>query len=199
MKARIFIMTVALAAGSIGSVNAQISNVLSSIKSTAEEILSGTSSNSIEGTWVYSGADVEFSSDNLLAQAGGKIASSKVESEINSLLNKYGISPNKLSLTFSKDGKYTGSYSSHTTEGSYTYADGNLTFKPSNFSDKSITASASAGNTLQITCDADKMLTLAQALGNAAEKATNNSTLSLINKLAKNYTGMKVGLKFKKK
>ena len=96
MKLKLIIAAAVMAFGTINTASAQISNIFSKIKSAVSETL-GTSSNNIEGTWVYSGADVEFTSDNILAQAGGKLTSSKIEKSINNALNKYGIAPDKLS------------------------------------------------------------------------------------------------------
>ena len=198
MKLKIIIASVLVAFGTTNTASAQISSIFSKIKSAVSETL-GTSSNNIEGTWVYSGADVEFTSDNILAQAGGKLTSSKIEKSINNALNKYGIAPNKLSLTFNKDSTYTCTYSSRTTQGTYTFTDGKLCLKPSQYSGRTITTNATGGSTLKLTCDADKVLTFAQMISSKVASQGQSSTLSIISQLAKNYKGMKVGLKFNKK
>ena len=198
MKLKIIIASVLVAFGTANTASAQISNIFSKIKTAVSETL-GTNSNKIEGTWVYSGADVEFASDNILAQAGGKLTSAKIEKSINNALNKYGIAPNKLSLTFEKDSTYTCTYSSRTTQGTYTFKDGKLCLKPSQYSGRTITTNATGGSTLKLTCDADKVLTFAQMISSKVASQGQNSTLSIISQFAKNYKGMKVGLKFKKK
>lgn len=200
MKKKIFAMAVVLAFCTTTSVSAQsITDVLGKVKSALTGTTESSAKGSIEGTWVYSGADIEFTSDNLLAQAGGKLTSDKIESTINSALTKYGIAPNKLSLTFGKDSTYTGAYSNHSTKGSYLYNKGKLTIKPSAYSGKTITTDVSAGKTLTLSCDASKVLTLAQMICNQVATQEHNTTLTMISQLAKNYKGMKVGLKFKKK
>ena len=198
MKLKLIIAAAVMAFGTINTASAQISNIFSKIKSAVSETL-GTSSNNIEGTWVYSGADVEFTSDNILAQAGGKLTSSKIEKSINNALNKYGIAPDKLSLTFDKDSTYTCTYSTHKTQGTYTFKDGKLCLKPSQYSGRTITTNATGGSSLKLTCDADKVLSLAQMISSKVASQGQSSTLSIISQLAKNYKGMKVGLKFKKK
>ena len=198
MKLKFLVASVLVAFGTANTASAQISSIFSKIKSAISETL-GTSSNNIEGTWVYSGADVEFTSDNILAQAGGKLTSAKIEKSINNALNKYGIAPNKLSLTFGKDSTYTCAYSSRTTQGTYTFTDGKLCLKPSQYSGRKITTNAKGGSTLKLTCDADKVLSLAQMISSKVASQGQNSTLSIISQLAKNYKGMKVGLKFNKK
>lgn len=198
LKTTIIMMAI-FAIGSFTNVYAQdVSSIFSKVKSAISNI-SRDNAGKLEGTWIYSGADIEFSSDNILAQAGGKLTSAKIEKSINSTLNKYGIAPNKLSLTFGKDSTYTGLYSNHTTKGTYLYSKGKLILKPSAYSGKTITTNAAAGNTLKITCDANKVLSLAQMIGSKVAGQTQNSTLAIISQLSKNYKGMKVGLKFKKK
>lgn len=199
MKLKLALIAAIFAFGTTTSVSAQnISSIFSKIKS-AISTVTGTDSNSIEGTWTYSGADIEFTSDNVLSQVGGKVASSTIESKINSALQKYGIAPNKLSLTFGSDSSYTAAYSSRSTSGTYTFANSKLTLKPSTYSGKTITTNATAGTTLKLTCDADKLLTLIQMIGSKVSSASSNSTISILSTLSKNYKGMKVGLKFKKK
>ena len=185
MKLKLIIAAAVMAFGTVNTASAQISNIFSKIKSAVSETL-GTSSNNIEGTWVYSGADVEFTS-------------SKIEKSINNALNKYGISPDKLSLTFDKDSTYTCTYSTHKTQGTYTFKDGKLCLKPSQYSGRTITTNATGGSSLKLTCDADKVLSLAQMISSKVASQGQSSTLSIISQLAKNYKGMKVGLKFKKK
>ncbi len=199
MKLKLTLIAALFAIGSVNTASAQdLSSIFSKVKSAISSI-TGSSSSSLEGTWVYSGADIEFTSDNILAQAGGKLTSAKIEKSINNALNKYGIAPNKLSFTFDKDSTYSCAYSSRTTQGTYVYKDGKLTIKPSTYSGKTITTNASAGSTLTLTCDADKVLSLAQMIGSKVAGQSQNSTLSILSQLSKNYKGMKVGLKFKKK
>lgn len=200
MKTKTLAMAAALAFCTAAPIHAQsITSILSKVKSAITGTTDSSTKNNIEGTWVYSGADIEFTSDNLLAQAGGKLTSNKIEKTINNALTKYGIAPDKLSLTFGKDSTYTGAYSTHSTKGSYLCNNGKLTIKPSAYSGKTITTDVTTGNTLSLTCDASKVLTLAQMLCNKVATQEQNSTLSVISQLAKNYKGMKVGLKFKKK
>ena len=174
-----------------------LSDILAKAKSAISSI-TGSSTDKITGTWIYESADIKFTSDNLLAQAGGKLASSKIESQINSILEKQGIAPNDLTLTFSDDSTYTCTFkkdSQKTAKGTYLFKDDQLTFTPA-LSKKAITTTANLGSSLEITCNADKILTLVQGLSTLQ---TNSSAISTIATMAKNYSGMQIGLKFKKK
>mgnify|MGYP003289487963 CR=1 FL=1 len=61
---------------------------------------------SIEGTWTYSQPEVQFKSDNLLAQAGGAAATTKIENTLGKLYGKIGIN-SSLSYTFNSDQTFT--------------------------------------------------------------------------------------------
>lgn len=197
MKLKLLTAAVLLCSASLCNVQAQsLSSILSKAKSVISS-LTGTSSNSLTGTWVYEGADINFSSDNILAKAGGTLASSKIESQINNILKKYGLAPSNLTLTFADDSTYTGTLkanSAKSMKGTYTYADNKLTLTPS-LSKKSISTTAKVGSSLELTCNADKLLSLIQGLSSVSSAST---TLSTLSSLAKNYTGMQIGLKFKK-
>ena len=52
------------------------------------------------GTWVYTGAAVEFESDNLLAKAGGAVAANTLAGKLDEQLQKLGFREGALSFTF---------------------------------------------------------------------------------------------------
>ena len=45
-----------------------------------------TTQSSLIGTWSYVGPDCQFESDNILTQAGGEVAASKVEEKMKSVI-----------------------------------------------------------------------------------------------------------------
>ena len=61
---------------------------------------------SIDGTWKYSAPEVQFKSDNLLAQAGGAAATTKIETTLSKIYGKIGINES-LSYTFNSDNTFT--------------------------------------------------------------------------------------------
>ena len=174
-----------------------LSDILGKAKS-AISTITGAESNNVTGTWVYESTKLNFTSDNLLAQAGSKLVSSKIEDQINSILNKYGLTPQNLTLAFADDGNYTCSFtgdSAKVTKGKYSFKDGKLVLTPSVLK-KDISINAKSGNALDLTCNVDKLLTLVQGLSSLK---TENSTIKTISEIAKNYDGMQIGLTFKKK
>ena len=78
MKLKTIIAVVVLCSFVSGNIQAQsLSDILGKAKS-AISTITGAESNNVTGTWVYESTKVNFTSDNLLAQAGSKLVSSKI-------------------------------------------------------------------------------------------------------------------------
>ena len=56
------------------------------------------------GTWSYTEPAIVFTSDNILAKVGSKIAANKLENKIQEYLTRYGIKPGAFTMTFNEDG-----------------------------------------------------------------------------------------------
>lgn len=86
-----------------------------SSSSTGSSIISGILNNVIGSatfsqadlcahTWKYSKPGCAFTSENLLAKAGGEIAASKIEENLSKYYNKFGFSHSNTYFTFKTDG-----------------------------------------------------------------------------------------------
>ena len=67
-------------------------------KENVEKVVSAvTGKNTVDmtGTWSYTGAAIEFESDNLLMKAGGAVAATTAEAKLNEQLSKVGIATEK--------------------------------------------------------------------------------------------------------
>lgn len=149
----------------------------------------------LEGTWSYTSAAIEFESDNLLAKAGGAVASNTVEQKLNEQLAKVGISSGKTSYTFNADSTFTTTVGTRQLKGTYSYnADTEkLTLKFARL----IPLNAKLNYTsesIDLLFDADKLLKLITYIGSKS----NNATLNSISSLANNYDGMMTGMSLQK-
>lgn len=57
-------------------------------------------------TWKYSKPGCAFTSENLLAKAGGEIAANKIEEDLSKYYNKFGFSQSNTYFTFKTDGTF---------------------------------------------------------------------------------------------
>lgn len=182
--------------GAIGggtSQGSQGSDLISGLTSVFSNNKTATSKN-IVGTWTYQEPAIVLSSTNVLTNAAAKVASNKIEKNLQSHLTKYGIKPGAMSITFNENGTFTEIIGKKTVNGKWQIKDKQLVITYGTVKPVSITTQID-GKNLMIVTKADKLLTLFKTFG---AKST-NSTVSTITSLMKNVNGMQCGLTFVKK
>lgn len=162
---------------------------------------------SIEGTWTYSQPEVQFKSDNLLAQAGGAAATTKVENTLKKLYDKIGIN-RSLSYTFSSDSTFTQTIkigsSVKTLKGTYTLDKENkvITLQYAALGKiglgKISAIYANTGTSLALLFDASQMLSFTKKVLAALSSVSGVASISTITALIQNYDGMLLGYKMTK-
>lgn len=157
-----------------------------------------TGKKSVEGTWTYAGPDCKFTSDNLLAKAGGEVASKKIEGEMGDILSKLGFTEG-CTFTFNSDGTYSSVANGRTINGTYTYDPETNDLQMKTRLGLKFNATVSwplTGNNMSLLFNADKLMTLAQTIGNAVGKSS--TTLSSVNSLLGQYDGLQLGMELQK-
>lgn len=153
-----------------------------------------TTQSSIIGTWVYSKPKIAFESESILAQLGSTIASSKLESSLDTQFKKLGFTAGKTAFTFQQDGSCTMTIGSRSIPGTYTYNSktGQMTIKGT-LGLTNITAYVSVmGSEMYVLFDADKLLNVMSAVSSVTKVSTLSSLIS-------NYNGIKIGWTLTKK
>ena len=137
-----------------------------------------------------------FESENFLAQAGGEIAASQVESKLATYLGKVGIKPGSCSYTFNNDGTYTAKLGKYTLSGKYTLDTANKTITMTYLNGMATTQPkvVMTGNSISLLYDADKLLTMLTKVSSM----TNNSNLNTLSSLLSKYDGLLIGMQLKK-
>ena len=145
-------------------------------------------------TWKYSKPGCAFTSENLLAKAGGEIAANKVEEKLSTYYNKFGFSSSNTQFTFTTDGNFSAQIDGKPWQGSYTFDE-----KTHAIHLKGLLLSASGyatktTNGISLLFDQKKLLNLIKML--SAFKGS--STLSAVGTIANSYDGMRVGFEMTK-
>jgi len=145
-------------------------------------------------TWKYSKPGCAFTSENLLAKAGGEIAASKVEEKLSTYYNKFGFSSSNTQFTFTTDGNFSAQIDGKPWNGTYTFDE-----KTHAIQLKGLLLSASGyatktTNGISLLFDQKKLLNLIKML--SAFKGS--STLSAVGTIANSYDGMRVGFEMTK-
>lgn len=145
-------------------------------------------------TWKYSKPGCAFTSENLLAKAGGEIAASKVEEKLSTYYNKFGFSSSNTQFAFTTDGNFSAQIDGKPWQGNYTFDE-----KTHAIHLKGLLLSASGyvtktTNGISLLFDQKKLLNLIKMLSTFK----GSSTLSAVGTIANSYDGMRVGFEMTK-
>ena len=176
--------------GSTSSAGSIISGLLNNV------IGSGTFSKAdlCAHTWKYSKPGCAFTSENLLAKAGGEIAANKVEEKLSTYYNKFGFNSSNTQFTFTTDGNFSAQIDGKPWQGTYTFDE-----KTHAIHLKGLLLSASGyatktTNGISLLFDQKKLLNLIKMLSTFK----GSSTLSAVGSIANSYDGMRVGFEMTK-
>ena len=145
-------------------------------------------------TWKYSKPGCAFTSENLLAQAGGEIAANKVEEKLGEYYSKFGFSGSNTYFTFNTDGTFTSKIDGKSWQGNYTFDEKTHAIQMKGLLLSMSGYATKTTNGISLLFDQKKLLNLIKTMG--ALKVS--STLSAIGTIANNYDGMRVGFEMSK-
>ena len=167
-----------------GVVNA-ISSVIGLDKVKAQNLIA---------TWTYSGPGCAFTSENLLAKAGGEVAAVQIEEKLLPYYKQVGISSSNTFITFNEDGTFTSKIAGTPFSGKYTFdeATQKITLKGLLLSVNCYAKKETNG--ISILFEAKKLLTVLQTMS----AMSGNKDLQTIGDLSKNYEGVRVGFDMKR-
>lgn len=173
------------ALGSASTVNSLANLVIGSVK---------LSESDLYGTWKYREPACAFTSENLLAKAGGAVAAAQVNEKLLPVYNQVGIKSSNTYFTFNKDHSFEAKVNGIPLSGSWTYdqAASAVKMKTMLMSMTGYVTRTTSG--LSYTFESKKLLTVLQTLSSLS----GNSTLQAVGDLSKNYEGVRVGFDMKK-
>lgn len=146
-------------------------------------------------TWKYKSPGCAFTSENLLAKAGGEIAAKKVEEKLSTYYQKAGFSSSNTYFKFNEDGTFNAKIDGKSWSGTYTFNEkthaidlkGRLLLSLNGFATKNTSG-------ISILFESKKLLTIIQTL----TALSGNTTLGTIGEISKNYDGIRVGFDLSK-
>lgn len=145
-------------------------------------------------TWKYSKPGCAFTSENLLAQAGGEIAANKVEEKLSEYYSKFGFSGSNTYFTFNTDGTFTSKIDGKSWQGNYTFDEKTHAIQMKGLLLSMSGYATKTTNGISLLFDQKKLLNLIKTMG----ALKGSSTLSAIGTIANNYDGMRVGFEMTK-
>ena len=147
-------------------------------------------------TWKYSKPGCAFTSENLLAKAGGEIAASKIEEDLSKYYSKFGFSKSNTYFTFKTDGTFAAKIDGKSWNGTYTFDE-----KTHAIQLKGLLLSASGFATrtasgISLLFEQKKLLTLVKTLSKL--NLTGSTTMSAVSSIVDNYDGVRIGFEMTK-
>ena len=141
------------------------------------------------GTWKYTAPGCAFTSDNLLAKAGGEVAAQKIKSQLLPHYQSPGISAGNTLFTFKEDKTFSGKLAGKAISGTYTYdpQTGAINLKTLLLSMNGYITLTTKG--ISLLFESQKILSVMQTLG----ALSGNTTIGTISEISKNYDGVRVG------
>lgn len=147
-------------------------------------------------TWKYSKPGCAFTSENLLAKAGGEIAANKIEEDLSKYYNKFGFSQSNTYFAFKTDGTFAAKIDGKSWNGTYTFDEKThaiqlkgLLLSASGFATRTI-------NGISLLFEQKKLLTLVKTLSKL--NLTGSTTMSAVSSIVDNYDGVRVGFEMTK-
>ena len=145
-------------------------------------------------TWKYSKPGCAFTSENLLAKAGGEIAANKVEEKLGEYYSKFGFSGSNTYFTFKTDGTFAAKIDGKSWQGNYTFDEKTHAIQMKGLLLSMSGYATKTTNGISLLFDQKKLLNLIKTIGSLK----GNSTRSALGTIANNYDGMRVGFEMTK-
>ena len=176
------VLTDVLQGGTLGNV---ITSVIGAQKVTAADLV---------GSWKYSGPGCAFTSEKLLAQAGGEVVAGQIKAKVLPYYQQIGISAQNTTITINQDGTYSATFRGTPMNGKWTYDEANCRMNLQGLL-LSLNCYAKRNvNGIALLFDASKLLTLLQT----AAAMSGNQNIQTVGEISKSYDGVRLGFDFSK-
>lgn len=171
-----------LQGGTLGNV---ITSVIGAQKVSASDLV---------GSWTYYGPGCAFTSDQLLAKAGGEVAAGQIRNKVLPYYQQIGISSANTSITFNQDGTYSATFRGTPMSGKWTYdaAESKVTLQGLLLNINCYAKRNSNG--IGLLFEASKLLTMLQTMA----AMSGNANIQAVGEISKSYDGLRVGFDFTK-
>lgn len=176
------VLTDVLQGGTLGNV---ITSVIGAQKVTAADLV---------GSWKYSGPGCAFTSEKLLAQAGGEVVAGQIKAKVLPYYQQIGISAQNTTITINQDGTYSATFRGTPMNGKWTYDEASCRMNLQGLL-LSLNCYAKRNvNGIALLFDASKLLTLLQT----AAAMSGNQNIQTVGEISKSYDGVRLGFDFSK-
>lgn len=147
-------------------------------------------------TWKYSKPGCTFTSENLLAKAGGEIAASKIEEDLSKYYSKFGFSKSNTYFTFKTDGTFAAKIDGKSWNGTYTFDEKTHAIQLKGLLLSALGFATRTASGISLLFEQKKLLTLVKTLSKL--NLTGSTTMSAVSSIVDNYDGVRIGFEMTK-
>jgi len=166
--------------GSQNTVDGLLGLVIGSVKVNEQELY---------GAWYYTEPACAFTSEKLLAKAGGAIAAANCKEKLQPVYSSVGISAQNTQFQFTQDHQFSGKIKGIPLSGSYAYDSSTGTIKLQTMLFSTNAYITRTANGLGLTFESKNLLKILQV----AAALSGNSTIQAVGDLSKQYDGVRLG------
>jgi hypothetical protein len=147
----------------------------------------------IIGSWKYLQPGCAFTSDKLLAQAGGEVIASQIKKKLEPTYKTIGIKSSNTSVTFKQDNTFQASFAGKSFSGNFTFdeATGKVTMQGLLLTINAYVKRNTNG--IALLFESSKLLTLLQTIS----ALSGNASMQTVGDISKSYDGLRLGFDFK--
>lgn len=171
------------------SAGGALGNILSSVlggsaKPTQQQII---------GSWTYSQPGCAFTSEKLLAQAGGEVVAAEIKTKLQPTYQKLGVKSSNTSLVLKEDKTFAASFAGKSFSGTYTFDESSskITLQGMLLNINGYMKRNSDGVALLF--ESSKLLTLLQTIS----ALSGNTSIQAVGEISKSYDGLRLGFDFR--
>ena len=148
----------------------------------------------IIGSWTYSQPGCAFTSDKLLAQAGGEVVAAQIKQKVAPTYQTLGVDSGSTSMTLKEDGTFAAKFADTPFNGNYTYdeASSKITLKGMLITLNGYVKRNSDG--IALLFESSKLLQLLQTMS----ALSGNTSVQAVGEISKSYDGLRLGFDFRK-
>jgi hypothetical protein len=146
------------------------------------------------GSWRYYGPGCAFTSDKLLAKAGGEVVAAQIKTKALPYYQQIGINSSNTYITFNQDGTFSAAFRGTPINGNWTFDE--KSYKVT-LQGMLLTINCYAkrnANGVALLFEAKKLLTLLQTVA----AMSGNSNIQSVGEISKSYDGVRLGFDFTK-
>ena len=166
-----------------------ISNVITSVIG-AQTV---TKANLI-GSWKYSGPGCAFTSENLLAKAGGEVAAAQIKSKAMPYYQQIGISSSNTFITFKEDGTFSAQFRGTPISGNWTFDEKSYKVTLQGMLLSFNCYAKRNANGIGLLFEGKKLLNILQTVA----AMSGNQNIQAVGEISKSYDGLRLGFDFTK-